>query len=60
MAADQGKGSSYKFMPYSYAGQDPIGGYGLTSKTKLQATGTKYDPDHFFQNVVPGGFKLYL
>jgi hypothetical protein len=59
LAAGKGKASSYKFMPYAYLGQDPISGYGASSKAKLQATSKKYDPDSFFQKIVPGGFKLY-
>ncbi|KAL9118743.1 MAG: hypothetical protein Q9187_004711 [Circinaria calcarea] len=59
LAATRGKASSFKFMPYAYAGQDPIDGYGSTSKAKLQATSRKYDPDGFFQKGVPGGFKLF-
>lgn len=60
LAATRGKASAFKFMPYAYAGQDPIDGYGSASKAKLQATSKKYDPDGFFQKGVPGGFKLFL
>lgn len=59
LAAAKGNASAFKFMAYSYEGQDPINGYGPRSKAMLQATSKKYDPDGFFQNGAPGGFKLF-
>lgn len=50
----------YLFMNYCFKGQDPISGYGEASKKKLQAVSKKYDSEGFFQESVPGGFKLKL
>ncbi len=48
----------FKYLNYAAPFQDPIGSYGPASKAQLQAVSKKYDPEGFFQAVVPGGFKL--
>lgn len=58
LAAQKGKSSAYRFMPYAYVGQDVLPGYGEDVVAKLKAASQKYDPDGFFQKGVPGGFKL--
>jgi hypothetical protein len=58
MAKDQGKSSAYRYMPYAYVGQDVLSGYGEEVETKLKAASQKYDAEGFFQQGVPGGFKL--
>ncbi|KAF7879031.1 hypothetical protein EAF04_000231 [Stromatinia cepivora] len=35
-------------------------GYGDEMKSSLQAVSKKYDPEGFFQTVVPGGFKISI
>lgn len=49
----------YKYLNYALNGQNPIDGYGPSNKAKLQAVSKKYDPIGIFQDVVPGGFKLF-
>ena len=58
-AVKKGLGSRYVYLNYAYKGQDPISGYGPQNKARLQAVSRKYDPSGFFQNGVPGGFKLF-
>lgn len=57
-AAEAGKDARYRFMNYAYKGQKVIEGYGPESVEMLRAVSSKYDPDGFFQKMVPGGFKL--
>jgi hypothetical protein len=45
-------------MNYAAAWQDPILSYGAVQVGKLQEAAAKYDPFGFFQEKVPGGFKL--
>lgn len=59
-AAVQGLDSRFRYLNYAYAGENPISGYGPENQARLQATSRKYDPDAFFQNAVPGGFKLFI
>lgn len=51
--------SGFKYLNYAAITQDPIEGYGSSSKAKLQAASKKYDPKGIFQTAVPGGFKLF-
>ena len=51
--------SPYKYLNYAYGDQDVIDGYGTANKAELQATSKKYDPHRIFQDLVPGGFKLF-
>ena len=54
-------GVLYKLLTYATPGfaQDVIASYGSANKRMLQAVSRKYDPNGFFQKVVPGGFKLF-
>jgi hypothetical protein len=58
-AATRGTLIPFEYMNYAYDFQDPITSYGAASKAFLQATSKKYDPTGFFQDTVPGGFKLW-
>jgi len=49
----------FQYLNYADKSQDPIGSYGADVKARLQAVSRKYDPRGFFQNAVPGGFKLF-
>jgi hypothetical protein len=49
----------YKFTNYCFTGQDPITGYEKKSKKRLQIASEKYDPEGFFQKIVPEEFKLF-
>ncbi|KAI1089446.1 putative FAD-binding oxidoreductase [Rostrohypoxylon terebratum] len=49
---------NYIFMNDAAADQPVIEHYGENNVAKLKATARKYDPDHVFQNLASGGFKL--
>ncbi|KAL8880153.1 MAG: hypothetical protein Q9192_008080 [Flavoplaca navasiana] len=61
LSNQQRMGVLYKLLTYATPGfaQDVISSYGSANKRMLQAVSRKYDPDGFFQRVVPGGFKLF-
>jgi hypothetical protein len=50
--------SSYRYLNYAFTHQDPFGGYGDASKTKLREVSAKYDSDGFFQSAGAWPFKL--
>jgi hypothetical protein len=50
---------SFEYLNYAAPFQNPIDGFGPSSKAKLLAVSAKYDPEGLFQTGVPGGFKLY-
>ncbi|KAF9876841.1 hypothetical protein CkaCkLH20_05687 [Colletotrichum karsti] len=49
----------FQYLNYADVTQYPIGSYGAEIKARLQTVSEKYDPDGFFQEAVPGGFKLF-
>ncbi|KAL9636720.1 MAG: hypothetical protein Q9204_002144 [Flavoplaca sp. TL-2023a] len=57
-AARQGNAARYRFTNYGHKDQKILEGYGKQSIARLQAVSRKYDPRGFFQQMVPGGFKL--
>ena len=57
-AARQGISARHRFTNYGHKDQKILEGYGSKSIAKLQAVGRKYDPEGFFQRMIPGGFKL--
>ena len=57
-AARRGKAARYRFTNYAYRNQRVFEGYGSRSVAAMQAVSRKYDPNGFFQKLVPGGFKL--
>lgn len=57
-AAKQGKFARYRFTNYAYKDQKVLEGYGRQSVARLQAVSRKYDPNGFFQEIVPPGLKL--
>ncbi|KIW90104.1 uncharacterized protein Z519_09535 [Cladophialophora bantiana CBS 173.52] len=54
------RGLYHQFLFANYAGsfQDVIGSYGESSVKYLSKMIDKYDPDHVFQQLKPGGFKV--
>lgn len=58
LAQKKGLGRRYRFMNYASKDQDAIEAYGPQNVKFLQGVSEKYDPSGFFQNRVPGGFKL--
>ncbi|KAF7926272.1 uncharacterized protein EAE98_006567 [Botrytis deweyae] len=58
LAAKRNLSSEYKFLNYAFNSQSVIEGYGKQSIARLKSTSELYDPTQFFQERVPGGFKL--
>jgi hypothetical protein len=58
LAAQRGLADRYRFMNYSFKGAKVIEGYGADNVQKLKAVSKKYDKSGFFQQSVPGGYKL--
>jgi len=58
-AKNRGLYSNFKNLNYADGDQDPIGGYGPANVAKLQQVSQRYDPSGFFQEALPGGFKLF-
>jgi hypothetical protein len=52
--------NSYKYLNYAAGWQDVIDGYGKEAKEELRATSSHYDSRGLFQNVVRGGYKLFV
>jgi hypothetical protein len=48
----------FLYLPYSDASQDPLGSYGADNVRYMKEVAKKYDPEGFFQDRVPGGFKI--
>ncbi|KMU78327.1 hypothetical protein CISG_06563 [Coccidioides immitis RMSCC 3703] len=51
-------GVEYVYLNYADAGQDPLGSYGPENVAFMKDVARQYDPDGFWQQRVPGGFKL--
>jgi hypothetical protein len=58
LAAEHGSASKFRYLNYAFKGTPVFQGYGEGSVAKLRAASEKYDPRGFFQQVVPGGFKI--
>lgn len=58
-AASSGTLNPYIYLNYAYETQRPIESYGANNVKMLQAASRKYDPWGAFQELVPGGFKLF-
>lgn len=58
-ARDAGKLNRYQYLNYADESQDPISTYGPANKAFLQVVSRKYDPQGFWQEAAPGGFKLF-
>lgn len=46
------------YLNYAELSQDPLGSYGAENVAFMKEVAEKYDPEEFFQQRVPGGFKL--
>jgi hypothetical protein len=57
-AESVGSNEEFVYLPYADSTQDPIGSYGADNVKYLKEMSKKYDPDGFFQRMVPGGFKV--
>lgn len=55
-----GEGEKAEFVYLNYAGvsQNPLGSYGPDNIAFMKDVAKRYDPDGFWQQRVPGGFKL--
>ncbi|KAI1346844.1 FAD-binding domain-containing protein [Xylaria sp. FL0043] len=58
-AEKRGQRVPYIYLNYSSSFQDPFKSYGESNKTFMQEVSRKYDPEGLFQDLVPGGFKLF-
>jgi hypothetical protein len=54
----EGVAAKYRFLNYAYKCTPVFQGYGSESIAALKAASKKYDPTQFFQEAVPGGFKI--
>lgn len=50
--------AEFRYLPYADARQDVLGSYGEATVEYMRQVASKYDPDAFFQRMVPGGFKI--
>ncbi|KAF2762606.1 FAD binding domain-containing protein [Pseudovirgaria hyperparasitica] len=57
-AESVGGGNDLIYLNYADASQDPIGSYGLENIQLIRDAAAKYDPAGFFQQRIPGGFKI--
>ncbi|KAL0931572.1 FAD binding domain-containing protein [Colletotrichum truncatum] len=57
-AKETGQNMPYRYLNYAGPDQNPIATYGKESVLFMKDVAAKYDPEEFFQYVVPGGFKL--
>lgn len=57
-AKSLGIGDEFIYLPYSDAAQDPLGSYGPDNVQYMKQVAHAYDPEGFFQSMVPGGFKI--
>lgn len=57
-AQSVGSGEKFQYLPYADASQNPLGSYGAANVQFLKQVAKAYDPDGFFQRMVPGGFKI--
>ena len=53
-----GLDDEFVYLPYADASQDPLGSYGAVNVAYMKRVAKTYDPSGFFQNRVPGGFKI--
>lgn len=53
-----GASEQFVYLPYAKALQDPLGSYGVDNVRYMKQVSKRYDPERFFQRMVPGGFKV--
>ena len=58
-AKTRGLHDEYLYLNYALKEQDPLKSYGPDSYENLKQVARKYDPGRGFQDLVPGGFKLW-
>jgi hypothetical protein len=46
------------YLSYAGPNQDPLGSYGAENVEFLKRVARRFDPDGFFQDRIPGGFKI--
>lgn len=51
-------GYPFEYLNYAAPFQDPLGSYGAHNLQFLRDVAGRYDPDGFFREALPGGFKL--
>lgn len=56
---DGGEGNlEWIYLNYADRSQNPLATYGLENVRMMKDVAAKYDPEHVFQTLCPGGFKL--
>jgi hypothetical protein len=55
---EHGSGADWVYSNYAGLQQDPIGSAGKDNVAFMREVAEKYDPEGFWQERVPGGFKL--
>lgn len=53
-----GLSDDFIYLPYADATQDALGSYGAANVAHMKQVAKTYDPNGFFQERVPGGFKI--
>ena len=48
----------FVYLNYADASQDPLGSYGSENMRFMKDGAEEYDPNGFWQERVPGGFKI--
>lgn len=57
-AESVGLNDDFIYLPYADASQDALGSYGAANVAYMKQVAKTYDPNSFFQDRVPGGFKI--
>lgn len=57
-AKGEGALARWVYMNYAHPGQDVLGSYGEENLEFLRSVAQRYDPGGFWQERVPGGFKV--
>lgn len=53
-----GNSLPFVYLNYAHPSQDPLGSYGAENVDFIREVSAKYDPRGFFQQRLPGGFKI--
>ena len=58
LAEQDGSAIDFVYMNYADTSQNPLGSYGSENIAFLSKVAAQYDPEGFWQDRVPGGFKI--
>lgn len=57
-AREIGADNEFIYLNYADPSQNPLRSYGEENLAEIRRVAEKYDPEHVFQDQVPGGFKV--